>query len=157
MAPLASHNRKHIIAIYIWTHCNVIRSTGIHKFHIIGICPWTNMPPTLHICLTALLRWLTYRTYISTHWSPKNQQTVTFNYHVIGYICASHKYAPQIPHMKISSCANMRQLIHILHMNSLQWTKWPKTLMYIHSHNWHMHFQQICLLFVHICSTALVM
>ena len=27
---------------------NVTRSTGIHIFHITGMCPWTNMPTTLH-------------------------------------------------------------------------------------------------------------
>ena len=27
---------------------NVTRSTGIHTFHNIGICPWTNMPVMLH-------------------------------------------------------------------------------------------------------------
>ena len=28
---------------------NMIRSIGIHIFHIIGMCPWTNTPATLHI------------------------------------------------------------------------------------------------------------
>ena len=28
---------------------NVTRNTDIHTFHIIGICPWTNLPVTLHI------------------------------------------------------------------------------------------------------------
>ena len=27
---------------------NVTRTTGIHTCHIIGICPWTNIPATLH-------------------------------------------------------------------------------------------------------------
>ena len=84
MAVSASHDRKHVIAMYILktnmppntTHkphmpisscahirqlhsihapyepnaiSNVTWKTGIHTFHITGICPSTNMPPTSHI------------------------------------------------------------------------------------------------------------
>ena len=39
--------------IYLtWTmNFNVTMTTGMHTPHITGICPWTNMPATLHICV----------------------------------------------------------------------------------------------------------
>ena len=38
----------------IWNQCskNVTMITGMYTFQITGICPWRNMPPTLHICVT---------------------------------------------------------------------------------------------------------
>ena len=47
------HTWHNYITIYTSYEINIInnvtRSSGSHKFYIIGICPWTNMPATLHI------------------------------------------------------------------------------------------------------------
>ena len=47
-------------------------------------------------------------------------------------ICAN-KYSPQIPHMKICSWRyKQAMLVYMPHMNPLQLTMWPRTLVYIY-------------------------
>ena len=47
---------------------NVNRSTGIHTFHITGICPWTNMPATLYIYVPLHFKCsLKYRPHITAY------------------------------------------------------------------------------------------
>ena len=52
---------------------------------------------------------------------------------------------PYIPHMPITLCADMRQL--------LQSARWPGALVHIISHYWHMPLTAACHT-AHICSTA---
>ena len=71
-----SDNYVSIYTPYQLTAINdVTMTTDIYIFHIIGICPRTNMSPTLHIYVLLLF-------YCSLHIKPQ-QQTATFNYHVI--------------------------------------------------------------------------
>ena len=42
---------------------SVTKNTRIHSFHIIGICPWTNMPATFH-------KYVTLHFYLSLHIDP---------------------------------------------------------------------------------------
>ena len=54
----------HLLHVYIWNNYisiynsyelnamnYVTMTTGMHIFHITGICPWKNMPATLHTCV----------------------------------------------------------------------------------------------------------
>ena len=43
-----------IVSVYYTSYeltviSHVTKSTDVNKFHIIGICPWNNMPPTSHM------------------------------------------------------------------------------------------------------------
>ena len=68
-------------ALYGPTAINsVTRTNGTYTFQNIGICLWTNMPPTSYICPTSLLLWSIYRPHTSGHKSPKKS---TFNYYAI--------------------------------------------------------------------------
>ena len=73
---------------------NVTRSTGIHIFQITGICPWTNMPATLHVFV--LLQF-----YCSLY---------TGNNNLLYYckICSSNKYAIQM-----SNKGHMPKLLNV--------------------------------------------
>ena len=53
---------------------NVTWNTGINTFHIIGICPWTNTPVTLHVCPIACLLYSIYRPSITAHISKINNE-----------------------------------------------------------------------------------
>ena len=62
---------------------SVMGKTCIHTFHIIGICPWTNMTPTSHI-------YVPLHYYCGPHTNPsswiyksKRQLAATFNYQAI--------------------------------------------------------------------------
>ena len=94
-----SHNYFSIYTSYEFTAINnVTRSTGILTFHIIGICPWTNMLAILHIHVP-----------LHHHSSLIIDQTVlyisvetikcNFNLPYYWHVCASIKYAPQMSHM----------------------------------------------------------
>ena len=78
---------------------NVIRSTGIHTFLIVGMCPRKNMPAILHI--QVLLH-----CYYSLHIDPtllhinKTQHNSISICHVTD-VYVPWKYAPQIPHVQI--------------------------------------------------------
>ena len=72
---------------------HVTRSTGIYTFHITGICPWTNMPATLHMCpITFLLQ----STYIPLITPNIHQKSINCNLYLPSYciISANNKYAP---------------------------------------------------------------
>ena len=100
---------------YIWlaqNQCNQqCDQEHRYTFHIIGICPWKNIPSIVHACPTALLLWSTYRPpHYCTYKSPqKTQQFAMGTLHIISK-CAWKKYAPQMPHIQISSCTDMKQL-----------------------------------------------
>ena len=52
-------------------------------------------------------------------------------------MCATYIYALQMPHIQIISGKHRRQIyvsvLYKYHMNPMQWTMWPGTLVYIHS------------------------
>ena len=77
---------------------NVTRSTGIHTFPIIGICPLNNMLKIAYVCCTALLLQFTYRPPITLHVSNK---TTTCNSYLPYYYnrYTNNKCTPQIPHI----------------------------------------------------------
>ena len=63
---------------------NLARSTGIHISHIIGICPYTNMPIISYVCPTVSIMHSTCRTHITAHTSQnKNWADCNFIYHNI--------------------------------------------------------------------------
>ena len=64
----------------------------------------------------------------------------------------SKKYAPQIPHMPVTSCADIRQLyLYISHINPVLSTMWPGMLVYIPSHYWPMPPEQVSItLYIHV-------
>ena len=75
---------------------NVTRSSGIHTFHITGLCPWTNMPATLHnyvplhyYCILNI-----YATLLHTSIKKSINCYIYLPYY---YIIYASKYAPQMP------------------------------------------------------------
>ena len=62
---------------------NMTRNTGIHTFHIIGICPWTDMPATQHINVTLHCYCSLHIDSLVLHMSVEKQQTATFSYQAI--------------------------------------------------------------------------
>ena len=58
----------------------VTRSTCIYTFNIIGICPWPNMPTTLHIYVPLHFLCTLFIDPTLLHQSVKKQQTATFIY-----------------------------------------------------------------------------
>ena len=117
---------------------NVTSSTNIHTFHIISICPWTNMPMKSHIYPTALLLWFKYGTHITGHTSAKKKkQFAIAPSYIIGkyghnQICLSN--TRYMPHMQVSSFADMRQLCQYIYLiwASVKSTVWPGALLYIY-------------------------
>ena len=78
---------------------NVIRSTGIHTFHITGKSPWTNMPGTLHKYLPLHFYCSLHIGSTLLHISSTNQWTATLIYHIAAkYVPA--KNAPQMPEIR---------------------------------------------------------
>ena len=71
---------------------------------------------TGHIYPTALLLWSSYRPHITVYTSTKIETTMCNRYskHYC-QICVRNKYAPQMSHMQISSCSDVRQLCQYLH------------------------------------------
>ena len=77
-----------------------------HAFHITSICPWTNMPATLLICVPLHF-------YCSLHTYP-NSCTFPLKINKLHNIftkllkkCAINKYALQMSHAKITWCASI--------------------------------------------------
>ena len=78
---------------------NVTRCTGIHRFHIIGICLWTNVFATLHIyvLLHGYCSLLMDPALLTYHY--QTQQKVNFNLPCYCHICANNKYASQLSYI----------------------------------------------------------
>ena len=106
----AWENHVSINTTYEFTAINsVARSTGIHTFPIIGICPWTNMPPN---CMSVALL-----CYCSLHVDPS-----LFHIQVKMYVCI------YIYNIKVKSKTNIKvitlfypNVITLLHYISLTW------------------------------------
>ena len=102
------------------------RSTGIHKFHIIGICPSRNNPSILHI-------YASLNCYCSLHIDPhycmyqSKQQIATFIYHAT-VIYAPARNMSIIYQIILSESMGGGMPIYIPHMNSLAPTMWPGVL-----------------------------
>ena len=106
---------------------NVIRSTDVHTLHITGICPWTNMPGTLHI-------YVALHFYYSLHWNPTLQQiSIKINklQHLftilLQNICQQHIF-PQMSHI-----CHITKWLHMY-----QWGSIPIYICYMLScsHQW---------------------
>ena len=115
-----------------------------------------------HICPTALLLWSIYRPHSTGHAGLKKTQIATYNYHTIANIVPetnmSLKCYVFATHANYFICRYQTTVfLYIPYMNSMQSTIWPQTLLYIHSHYWHMPPEQICCHIVHICATALLL
>ena len=90
---------------------NVTRDTGIHTLHITDICPWKNIPVTLHFCCSL------QRDPILVHIQIKKQHStfIYYTYPSICHICASCT--------NCSVCIDGGSMpIYILQMKSL-WSK----------------------------------
>ena len=61
---------------------------------------------TVHTCATAIILQSTYGPLITVHTIPKHTANCNFK---LTYNCHIHKYAPQIPHMPVTSCTDIRQ------------------------------------------------
>ena len=106
-----------------------------------------------HICPTALLLWSIYvRTYITTHTSPKKLCNFqVFKYHTI-VIYVLPRNMPLECHIFEKTYANYficryhtTMTVYIPHMNSMQWTLWPWTLVHMYSTLLEICPEQICL------------
>ena len=138
---------------------NMMRSTGIHTFLIIGICPCTNIPAKLHLLVPL-------HSYCRLHIDPtllyiwgKKQQNCNSYLPCYCHLYAKNKYAPQMPHMPFSSCADTRELYQNIcliwpHCNQQcdneHWYTWI-------SHCWHMPLYMYAFHITQICFTALIM
>ena len=100
-----------------------------------------------HTCPTALLLWSTYRPHITIQTSPKKNPTIFSRYSTYYcQICVRNIYASQMPHIQVSSCADMRHMSVYIHcMSLLQSTSWPQALEYIHFTLLTYAPEQICL------------
>ena len=84
-----------------------------------------NMPPKLYICVLLHCYSNLHIDHTLLHVSSqkakmkKMQLYLPFHCH----ICAMNKYAPEMPHIQISSCEDVRLWsVYIPHMNSMQST-----------------------------------
>ena len=129
-------NIYNLVQVHIWhnyfstntsyelnTINNVTRSTAIHTFHIIGICPWTNMPAPLHINVPLHYYCHLQISHIST------QKTSTSLYHVIVMYVPTTNMHLKCHIWHIPKFLNVHQsegsrLIYMEHMNSLASTWW---------------------------------
>ena len=130
---LDAHISDNYVSIYasyeLTAITNVTRSTCIYIFSITSICPWTNMPSTLH-------KYGPLHFYYSLHIQPtmlhisiENQYMATFLYHTTAkYVtliymplkCQIHAIC------QITWCAHMMKVCqYIWHTNSLALTMWP--------------------------------
>ena len=148
----------------IWTHYNqqCDQKHWYNPLHNIGICPWTNMPPKLHIYIALHYHCSLHIDHTLLH--IQVQKTTNYNSYLVCYIhtCGNNKYAPVMPkichicqslHVKIGD----NHVIHIPHMNSLQWLLWPGELVYMHSTLWSYGLNKYASPIAHICSTALLL
>ena len=107
------------------------RSTGVHTFHIIGICPWTNISPTLHIHVPLLSYHSLHIDPTLSHTQVKNQQAKPL--FTIIAICTSNKYSQQMSHI-CHMCKSPyvhhwgSMPIYMPHITSLTSTMWSGTL-----------------------------
>ena len=111
---------------------NVIRSTVIHKLHIIDTCPWTNMAVKTHIWPIPCLLLPKYRTNVTACIHQK-KTICNFNLPHYCHICARNKYISQM-----SNACHLSKLltgnkwgsmpIYIPYMSSLVSTMWPVVL-----------------------------
>ena len=97
-----------IYFIYTYSNHNVTWNTGIHLFYIIDICPWTNMPVTLHIYVPLHVYCSPHIEPALVHISQKQHQTANFLYHAICTIGANNRYASQIPYI-----SHIWELLHM--------------------------------------------
>ena len=79
------HIGDNYVSIYISYELTAInkftRNTGIHTFHIIEICPWTNMPTTMHIHVPQHFYCSLHIDPILLHKSIRKQYTAPLIYH----------------------------------------------------------------------------
>ena len=75
---------------------NETKNSDIHTFHITDICPWRNIPKTLHIHILLPFSCILYRTHITAH---NHQKSIMHNIYLPCYlkVHATNKYAPQMP------------------------------------------------------------
>ena len=79
--------------------------TGIHIFHITGICPWINMPTTLYIYVTPHFLYIDSMLLLHT---SKKQQTTTLTCHTTTiYVPITN--IPLNATYAVTSCVYMRQ------------------------------------------------
>ena len=62
---------------------SVTKSTGLFTFHIIDICPGTNVSGTLHMYFTLHLQWILHLDHRLLHIKVKKTTNSTFIYHAI--------------------------------------------------------------------------
>ena len=96
------------------------RNTGIHIFHIIGICPWTYMPAILYLYVPLYWYHILYRPHITSHISKIKPQLVFTM--LLLYMCHQEIW-PYMSHMPITLCAHMKQLCQCI---CLIWSHWKQ-------------------------------
>ena len=131
------------------TH-SVTRGPGVHAFHVTCICPWTNVPVTLHIYVPlhfycsphidpTLYTYVPLYFYCSQYTDPTLLNIQVKRLQLLFTMLYPYMYQQQIC-LSNSKCANhilcrykKTKSIHIAHMNSMQSTVWPGALVYMYS------------------------
>ena len=126
-----------LVHVKIWSNCvriytsceltaakNVIRDTGIHKFNIINIYFWTNMPVILHLSVTLIVYYTLNIDSTLLHISVKQKTKCSFHLPCYCHIYALHKHAHQVPYIHhMSKLLNKHQwgkyVVYMPHTNSL--------------------------------------
>ena len=121
----------HIIDIY----------TAMYKFHIIDICPWTNIPTILHICVPLHAHVSPLHFYCSLYTDCTYEwKNCNFSLACHCHIMCQQQIYPKMPYMNTNPCEDMRQLCQYICLIRTQCNKHcHQKCWYIYiSHNWYM-------------------